>query len=188
VPDEALLERFETPVTQLRLMFAKSQLTQKAMTCDKVSRHRTWRHNHVRAAVRYGGTTAGCDTSWEPKEGLMKDKELGDKGHGKRGHILISVLDDLLMVDISCVHPTGGTMRGKKSKQAAAATARDKAKRRDHAKDGAPGYTFVPFSIETYGRLGVEADKLLKDLAKRQLAQEFGKGMCFYIGSRKRSR
>jgi hypothetical protein len=59
-----------------------------------------------------------------------------------------------------------GKQAGKASKQAAAATARDKAKRRDHAKAGAPGYTFVPFSIETYGRLGVEADKLLKDLAK----------------------
>jgi hypothetical protein len=137
-----------------------------AMTCDKMSGHRTWRHNHVQAAVRYGATTAGCDTSWEPKEGLMKDKELGDKGYGKRGDILISMLDDLLMVDISCVHPAGETMRGKASKQAgAAATARDKAKRWDHAKDGTPGYTFVPFSIETYGQLGVEADKLLKDLA-----------------------
>jgi hypothetical protein len=57
-------------------------------------------------------------------------------------------------------------MRGLASKHAAAAaTARVKAKRRDHAKDGTPGYTFVPSSIETYGRLGVEADKLLQDLA-----------------------
>ena len=28
------------------------------------------------------------------------------------------------------------------------------------------GHTFVPFAIETYGRLGVEAVKLLKDWAK----------------------
>jgi hypothetical protein len=96
----------------------------------------------------------------------MKDKELGDRVYGKRGHIRISMLDDILMVDISCVHRAGETMRGKASKQAAAATARDKAKRRDHAKDGAPGYTFVPFSIEAHGRLGVEDDKLLQDLAK----------------------
>lgn len=137
-----------------------------AMTCDKMSGHRTWRHNQIQASVRHGGTTAGCDTSWEPREGKMKEKEFGDKGYGKRGDILISRLDDLLMVDVSCVHPAGATMRAMASKQAAAAaTARDKAKRRDHAKDGTPGYTFVPFSIETYGRLGVEADKLLKDLA-----------------------
>jgi hypothetical protein len=60
----------------------------------------------------------------------------------------------------------GATMRAMAGKHAAAAaTARDKAKRRDHAKDGTPDYTFVPFSIESYGRLGVEANKLLKDLS-----------------------
>jgi hypothetical protein len=57
-------------------------------------------------------------------------------------------------------------MRAKASKQAAAtAVAREQAKRRDRPKDGTPGYTFVPFSIVTHGRLGTEADKLLKDLA-----------------------
>ena len=38
-------------------------------------------------------------------------------------------------------------------------------KRRDHGV-GAVGHTFVPFAIETYGRWGVEAVKLLKDWAK----------------------
>jgi len=51
-----------------------------AMTCDKMSGHRTWRHNHVQASVRHGATAAGCDTSWEPKEGPMKQKEIGDDG------------------------------------------------------------------------------------------------------------
>ena len=46
-----------------------------------------------------------------------------------------------------------------------AAEARDKAKVRDHAKKGTPGYSFVPFSIETCGGLGAPADKLLKELA-----------------------
>jgi hypothetical protein len=76
------------------------------------------------------------------------------------------MLDDLLMVDISCMHPAGVIMRTKASKQRAdAVVAREQAKRRDHAKDGTPGYTFAPFSIESYGRLGPEADELLKDLA-----------------------
>lgn len=137
-----------------------------AMTCDKMSGHRTWRHNHVQASVRHGGTAAGCDTAWEPKECTLMHKQFGDKGYGKRGDVLISMGDDLLMVDISCVHPAGATMRGKASKRiGAAATAREQAKRRDHARDGTPGYTFVPFSVETYGRLGPEADKLLRDLA-----------------------
>ena len=37
--------------------------------------------------------------------------------------------------------------------------------RRDHGV-GAVGYTFVPLATETYGPLGVEAVKLLKDWAK----------------------
>ncbi len=88
-----------------------------AMTCDKMSGHRTWRHNHVQNAVRYGGTAAGLDTSWEPHEGDMKQKTYGDKGYGKRGDVLISMVDDLLMVDITCVHPAGATIRGKASRR-----------------------------------------------------------------------
>jgi hypothetical protein len=96
----------------------------------------------------------------------MKQKICGNKGYGKRGDVLISMLDDLLMVDILGVHPAGATMRATASKQpGAGAVARERAKRRDHAKDGTPRYTFVPFSIETYGGQGPEADKLLKDLA-----------------------
>jgi hypothetical protein len=54
-------------------------------------------------------------------------------------------------------------MRAKAAKQpATTAVAREQAKR----KDGTVGYTFVAFSIGTYGRLGPEADKLLKELAK----------------------
>jgi hypothetical protein len=74
----------------------------------------------------------------------MKQKICGEKGYGKRGDGLISMLDDLLMVDISCVHTAGATMRAKASKQpGAAALAREQAKRRDHAKDGTPGYTWL---------------------------------------------
>jgi hypothetical protein len=61
---------------------------------------------------------------------------------------------------------SGADHGGKASKNAAtAASAGDKAKWRDHGKDGTQGYTFVPCSIEAYGRLGVEADKVLKDTA-----------------------
>jgi hypothetical protein len=96
----------------------------------------------------------------------MKEKEHGDKGYDKRGDVLISMLDDLLMVDVSIVHPAGATARKKASEQPGAAAAeRDKRKRKDHGADGTPGYEFVPFSIESYGRLGLEADKLLKDIA-----------------------
>ena len=90
----------------------------------------------------------------------MKDKECGDNGYGERGNVLISILDDLPMA-VSCSHPAGQTARKKASEQeVAAAAVRDKRMRNDHAHGGKPGYTFVPFSIESYRRLGVEADKL----------------------------
>ena len=37
----------------------------------------------------------------------------------------------------------------------------------DHEKNGTPGYQFIPFSVESYGRLGEDADRLLKDMAER---------------------
>lgn len=37
--------------------------------------------------------------------------------------------------------------------------------RKDHAEDGTPGYTFVPFRDKSYRCLGTEGDKLLKDPA-----------------------
>jgi hypothetical protein len=137
-----------------------------AMCCDKMSGFRTLRHNHVQNTVRYGCTVAGFDTCLEPKEKYLKDLKFGDVGYGKRGDILLSTLDDLLNVDISIVHPASDTLRGKASKvMGAAAAARDEAKRNDHAKHGTKGYSFVPFSVESYGCLGKEADQLLKDLA-----------------------
>ena len=120
----------------------------------------------MQKTVRYGCTAAGFDTSLEPKEKHLKGLKAGDDGYGKRGDILVSKLADVLNKDVSITHPASDTMRGPASKQiGAAAAARDEAKRNDHAKHGTPGYSFVPFSVESYGCLGKEADKLLKDLA-----------------------
>jgi hypothetical protein len=48
---------------------------------------------------------------------------------------------------------------------AAAATARAKVKRRDHARDVTIAYTFASLRIGTYEKLRAEADKLPEDLA-----------------------
>jgi hypothetical protein len=70
------------------------------------------------------------------------------------------------------VLPAGEAIRVKASENTvAAATAKDEAKRRDHAKDGTLRYTFVPFSIKTYWRLGVEADTHLKGYANEGACQ-----------------
>jgi hypothetical protein len=100
--------------------------------------------------------------------GLHDAESVRDKGYGKHGDILISMLEYLLMVDISCVHPAEEAMQGRASKQASASPAgRDKAERGQHAKGGTPGCTLVQFNSNTHGKLGVEADNLLKDLATK---------------------
>jgi hypothetical protein len=130
------------------------------------------------AAIQHGGTPAGCDTSWKPKECQVNDNEFTDNRSCEGCDILMSTPDDLLMVEFSCVHPRGEAMWGKASKRVAAiASGSDTAKRWVHARDGAPGYTLVPLAMEAYVRLGVEADKLLKGLARRQ-AQRLEKGIC----------
>ena len=137
-----------------------------AMSCDKMSGFRTQRHNHVQNTVRYGCTAAGFDSCMEPKEKHLKGLRMGDKGYGMRGDILLSTLDDLINVDTTITHPANKTTRAAASKTAgAAAAAREKTKLRDHARDGTPGYSFVPFVIESYGRLGKEAEQLLGKLA-----------------------
>lgn len=139
-----------------------------AMTCDKMSGVRSMRHNQIQNSVRYGCSKAGCDTSWEPKEGAMQNLQCGDDGYGRRGDILVSTLEDLLNVDIAVTHPAMQTVRAKASKTpGAAAEERAKAKRRYHEKNGTPGYRFVPFVVESYGRLGKDAENLLKSMADR---------------------
>jgi hypothetical protein len=63
-------------------------------------------------------------------------------------------------IDTPFVHPDGKMPLERGSKQAAVmATVWDRSKRRADSENGIPGYTFVPFSIKTFGRLGYEAEK-----------------------------
>jgi hypothetical protein len=89
----------------------------------------------------------------------------GDDGYGKRGDVLVSSLDDLLNVDITVTHPASYSMRSRASKEpGAAARVAEENKRRVHGANTS-GHTFVPFAIESYGRLGRAAVQLLNDWA-----------------------
>lgn len=86
----------------------------------------------------------------------MKEKGYRGKRGGERGDQLISMLDYLLMVDVSVVHPAELKMIKRASEQqGSAARAQDESKQRDHAAEGTLCYTFVPFSVESQLRLGV---------------------------------
>jgi hypothetical protein len=138
-----------------------------AMTCDKLSGLCTLRHDHVQSSVQYGATAAGHGSSIEPQERHLRGLHFGDDGYGKRGDVLVSTLDDVLNIDVVITHPASRTLRSRASKEpGAAARVAEENKRRDHASGGTRGYNFVPFAVETYGRLGHSAISLLRDWAK----------------------
>ena len=137
-----------------------------AMTCRQLQGLWTLRHDQIQSKVQFGAAAAGHSSSIEPQERHLKNLAFGDPGYGKRGDVTVSTVDDLLNIDVTVVHPASRSMRSRASREPGI-TAREaeKKNRRDHGV-GEVGHTFVPFAIETYGRLGVEAVKLLKDWAK----------------------
>ena len=137
-----------------------------AMTCDKLAGLRTLRHDHVQSSVQYGVKMAGHSSSIEPQERHLKDLRFGDDGYGMRGDVLVSTLEDCLNVDVVITHPASRTLRGRASRTpGAAARVAEENKRRSHAAGGTRGYRFVPFAIETYGRLGRAAVEVLGEWA-----------------------
>ena len=116
----------------------------------------------------------------------MQGLQCGDRGCGRKGDILVSTMEDLLNVDVSVTHPAGHSYRvGASKTPGAAAEERDKQKRRYHEQNGTPGYSFVPFSVESYGRLGRPAESLLKDMADRAASTGDCDRDCFLHWMRK---
>ena len=137
-----------------------------AMTYRQLQGLWTLRHDQIQSNVLFGAAAAGHSSSIDPQERHFKNLELGEPGHGKRGDVLVSTVDDLLNIDVTVVHPASSSMQSRASREPVmTASEAEKKKRHDHGV-GAVGHTFVPFAIETYGRLGVEAVKVLKDWAK----------------------
>jgi hypothetical protein len=136
-----------------------------AMSCEKLQGSRIMRHNYVQSLVQCGAAMAGHSSSIEPQERHLKDLRFGDVGYGQRGDVLVSTLDDLLNVDIVVTHPASYSMRSRASREPGAAAKVAEAKKRSTHGVGAVGHTFVPFALESYGRLGLDALKLLRDWA-----------------------
>jgi hypothetical protein len=136
-----------------------------AMSCDKLAGARILRHNLIQSMVQCGSTAAGHSSCIEPQERHLKNLHVGEAGYGQRGDVLVSTLDDLLNVDIVVTHPASHSMRSRASREpGVAARVAAANKIRVHGA-GATGHTFVPFAVESYGRLGLDALRLLRDWA-----------------------
>ena len=86
--------------------------------------------------------------------------------NASRGDVLV-IAKSLTILDISVIHPCAAShIKHAKSDPGWAAAMRDEAKRKSYAAGGYEGYAFVPFSVESYGRLGQPAMKFLKKLSR----------------------
>ena len=87
----------------------------------------------------------------------------GDVGRLEgRGDVLLALGTGMSVVDVSVTQPAGAANRAAAANSdGAAAARRDAEKRRAYNRLQPNGYPFVPFSVETYGRLGKPAIALL---------------------------
>jgi hypothetical protein len=93
----------------------------------------------------------------------LKNLHVGEAGYGQRGDVLVSTLDDLWKVDIVVTHPASHSMRSQASREPGVAAQVAAANQIRVHGAGATGHTFVPFAVESCGRLGLDALRLLRD-------------------------
>jgi hypothetical protein len=140
------------------------------MRCSALAAHFTLRHYILKEILRRAVHRAGIASTLEPPlrrlPGLAAGAGTSADGSAThpeaRGDILMALPQGIFIADISVIHPLSlnvvslaGTTAG------AAASHRDQLKRTAYARVEPYGYAFVPFSVETYSRLGQLAMKLL---------------------------
>jgi hypothetical protein len=142
-----------------------------AMACAKVQGAATMRHDILKGILRRAVQRAGVASTLEPPLRRLPGLHAGASaaaGTGTigrlagRGDILVALGTGMEVVDVSVTHPGGVRNAAAASARAGAAAAtRDAEKRGAYNRLDANGYPFVPFSVETYGRLGRPALALL---------------------------
>jgi hypothetical protein len=130
---------------------------------------------------------AGAESTLEPTLRRLPGLEAGAYGASRgreaagleaRVDILLALESGMSVVDVSITHPSGVSNRAAAATMdGAAAARRDRENRRTYGQLEPNGYPFIPFSVETYGRLG----KLLQDLM-----QHLSPRVCTILGSQAR--
>jgi hypothetical protein len=122
----------------------------------------TTRHNIVQQACHWDAFASGISTSTESSSWnhAAEVKKPGSQGYGNRGDILFSFMADLMVRDVSGRPP--GVPRVSAVPVERAAAMRPRRKTQQHSELGSH---FVPLVSESYGRLCVEADDFLHELA-----------------------
>jgi hypothetical protein len=144
-----------------------------AMTCSTLSGAMTLRHDFIKDIVRRIFQRASVASSVEPVLRPLRGAQAAalTNRQEERGDILAVLPDAVTVIDVSIVHPAASTyMRQAASTEGAAAAARDQAKRARYQLTNPDGYDFIPFSVETFGRIGKPAMALINTLASSAAA------------------
>jgi hypothetical protein len=146
------------------------------MTCKKTQGTTTLRHTDVAKALEKLCDDAGCLPTRElPVELYMDENRRMKDGGGRdvmengRADLYVTTHDgDAFLIDVSIVHPISTTnfaLDSSSSSKAIAARAREK--RRKYAKAAkAVDAVMVPFVGDAYGKLGPDAERFLRLLAR----------------------
>jgi hypothetical protein len=131
------------------------------------------RHDILKGFLRRAVHRAGIASTLEPPlrrlPGLATGTGASADGSAirpeARGDILMALPQGISIAEISVIHPLSlNTISRAATTAGAAASHKDQQKRTAYARVEPHGYGFVPFSVETYGRLGQPAMKLLHSL------------------------
>jgi hypothetical protein len=145
------------------------------MRCPSLAAQTTLRHDILKGILRRVVHRAGIASALEPPlrrlPGLADGAGIAADGSPlrpeARGDILMVLPRGITISDISVIHPLSiNTLPRAATTAGAAASHRDQQKRTAYARVEPNGYGFVPFSVESYRRLGHPAMKLLHDLGE----------------------
>jgi hypothetical protein len=141
--------------------------TDHGMRCSALAAHFTLRHDILKGILRQAVHRAGIASTLElplcQLPGLNAGAGTSAEGSvirpEARGDILLA-LKGISITDISVIHPLSLNIISRAATRAGASH-RGQLKRTAYARVEPHGYGFIPFSVETYGRLGQPAMKLL---------------------------
>jgi hypothetical protein len=143
------------------------------MRCSSLAAHTTLRHDILKGILRRVVHRAGTASTQEPAlrrlPGLAGGARISASGASTlveaQGDILPVLPGGITIADISMIHPLSiNTLSAAAATAGRAASRRDQQTRAAYARVEPNGYPFVPFSVESYGRLGQPAMKLLHAL------------------------
>jgi hypothetical protein len=160
-----------------------------ALNCPKISRLVNDRHDDIAKALLRALLRAGVTATLEPHLSAFggaptaaqlarrRNPGVDDGTDEARGDVLFYLDGQLIVVDVSVINvlsKRAAHVAACAARDGAAAAKRDEEKKAAYAKRGDSGYKFIPFSVESLGRLGKPALSLLSQLGARASEASMG--------------